>query len=225
MRIFVPLGHHQLIYIIGLSTGLGLWIFVSVLKMGILGGLEVCESRSLFMSSMCLPRSEWYYWPSVAWFSPGGVLPYITYTGMCRPTGSWFWSSWFRTGYPFQRRFLERGIFRTHESSSFVSSHLKLFKDRLLLKIRFNALTSELLYSCCTLERSIKNWPISRTVSVLGEFFFRTGCQFGVQGDKYPPKKYPSAPPPGVQYRSFINSPQGFQSQFTIYEEKRKIRV
>ena len=40
----------------------------------------------------------------------GGVLPYITYTGMCRPTGLWFWSSWFRTGYPFQRRFLERGI-------------------------------------------------------------------------------------------------------------------
>ena len=40
----------------------------------------------------------------------GGVLPYITYTGMCRPTGSWFWSSWFRTGYPFQRRFLEQGI-------------------------------------------------------------------------------------------------------------------
>ena len=40
----------------------------------------------------------------------GGVLPYITYTYMCRPTGSWFWSSWLRTGYPFQRRFLERGI-------------------------------------------------------------------------------------------------------------------
>ena len=47
-----------------------------------------------------------------------GVLPYITYTGMCRPKGSWFWSSWFRTGYPFQTRFLERGIiFRTQESS------------------------------------------------------------------------------------------------------------
>ena len=30
--------------------------------------------------------------------------------GMCRPTGSWFWSSRFRTGYPFQRRFLERGM-------------------------------------------------------------------------------------------------------------------
>ena len=31
------------------------------------------------------------------------------------------------------------------------------------VKIRFNALTSKLLYSCCTLERSIKSWPISRT--------------------------------------------------------------
>ena len=82
----------------------------------------------------------------------GGVLPYITYTGMCRPTGSSFWSSWFRTGYPFQRRFLERGvIFWTHESSSFVTSHLKLFKDILLLKVRFNALARKLLYSCCTL--------------------------------------------------------------------------
>ena len=55
-----------------------------------------------------------------------------------------------RTGYPFQRRFLERGIiFRTHESSSFVSSHFKLFKDRLLLKIRFNALR---LHSLCMLQ-------------------------------------------------------------------------
>ena len=36
----------------------------------------------------------------------------------------------FRTGYLFQRRFLERGIiFRTHESSTFVSSHLKLFTN------------------------------------------------------------------------------------------------
>ena len=40
-------------------------------------------------------------------------------------------------------------IFRTNESSSFVSSHLKLFKDKLLLKLRFNALTNKLLYSCC----------------------------------------------------------------------------
>ena len=60
----------------------------------------------------------------------------------------------FRTGYLFQRRFLERGIiFRTHESSSFVSSHLKLFKDRLLL-------TSKLLYSCCTLCFSVQGGRI-----------------------------------------------------------------
>ena len=86
------------------------------------------------------------------WSGGGRVLPYITYTGMCRPMGLWFWSSWYRTGYPFKRHFLEWGvIFQTHESSSFVSSHLKLFKDQLLLKIRFNALTIKLLYSWCTL--------------------------------------------------------------------------
>ena len=73
----------------------------------------------------------------------GGVLRYIAYMGMCRPKGSWFWSSWFRTGH-----FLEWGmIFRTHESSTIAGSHLKVFKDRLLLKIRFNALTSKPLYS------------------------------------------------------------------------------
>ena len=94
--------------------------------------------------------------------APGGVLPYITYTGMCRPTGSWFWSSWFRTRYPFQRRLLERCIiFRKHEISSFVSSHLKLFKDRLLLKIRFNALTSKL---GCTL---VAPWEIKNLGSRL----------------------------------------------------------
>ena len=82
---------------------------------------------------------------------------------MYRPTGSWFWSSWFRTGYPFQRRFLERSIiFRTHESSHQVNSHLKLFKDRLLLKIRFHALTSKLLYSCCTPCFSVQSGRIWR---------------------------------------------------------------
>ena len=33
-------------------------------------------------------------------------------------------------------------------------------------------------------------------MSILGEIFFRTGCQFGVPGGTYPPKKYSSAPPP-----------------------------
>ena len=96
----------------------------------------------------------------------GGVLPYIS----SAQRGRDFEAPDLERGIHFdQRRFLERGIkFRTHESSSFVSSHLKLFKDRLLLKIRFSALTSKLLYSCCTLSFSvqggrIKNWPISRT--------------------------------------------------------------
>ena len=71
----------------------------------------------------------------------------------------------FRTGNPFQRHFLERGIiFRTHENSSFVSSYLKLFKDRLLLKIRFNArVNKQTVVLLLHPERSIKNWPISRT--------------------------------------------------------------
>ena len=63
----------------------------------------------------------------------GGVLPYFAYTGMCRPRGSWFWSSWFRTGYDISKA----------RSSSFVSSHLKLFKDILLWNF---------------LQRSFKNW-------------------------------------------------------------------
>ena len=42
---------------------------------------------------------------------PGvGYSHTLQYTCMCRPTGSWFWSSWFRTRYPFHRHFLERGI-------------------------------------------------------------------------------------------------------------------
>ena len=59
---------------------------------------------------------------------------------------------------------LERGIiFRMHESSSFVSSHLKLFKVRLRLKIWFNALTSKLLYSlhdlCLTFAKNTQVPP------------------------------------------------------------------
>ena len=48
------------------------------------------------------------------------------------------------------------------------------------------------------LEWSIEKWPISRT-----------GCQFGVPGVTYPPKKYPSAPPPpgyGCNFDNKINS-------------------
>ena len=46
--------------------------------------------------------------------------------------------------------------FERTESFSFVSSHLKLFKDRLLLKIRFNALTRKLLYSRDEIHTTLK---------------------------------------------------------------------
>ena len=47
----------------------------------------------------------------------GGVLHHNTFQGMCWPTESWFWDSWFGTGYPFSGRFLEWCIiFRRYES-------------------------------------------------------------------------------------------------------------
>ena len=71
-------------------------------------------------------------------YKPGGALPYITYTGMCRPTGSWFWSFWFRTEYPFQRRFLERGI--KNCGSRLYLLLTALFTDMRILKFK-NQLT------------------------------------------------------------------------------------
>ena len=99
--------------------------------------LEPCGARlgnrSVFILDLC----------------PGGVLIYITFTGMCRPSGSWFWSSWFRMGYSFQRRFLERGI---------KNCGLRLY---LLLKIVAEK-TGPFQFTNF-LEQSINNWPISRT--------------------------------------------------------------
>ena len=91
--------------------------------------------------------------------SPPG-LPYITYTGMCRQTGSWFW-------YPFQRPFLERGIK--------IVDHGFIFCLKLLLIMNGVSVLGRIL------ERGIKNWPF---------------LEQGIPGGTYPPKKYPSAPPP-----------------------------
>ena len=56
----------------------------------------------------------------------GGGTPIHYLYGYVPPNGAVILKRLFRAGYPFQRRFLERGIiFRTHESSSFVSNHLK----------------------------------------------------------------------------------------------------
>ena len=154
------------------------------------------------------------WWP---WTPGEGGTPIHYLCGYVPPNGVVSLKLLIQNGVPFERRFLERGIiFRTHESSSFVSSQLKLFKDRLLLKIRFSALTSKLLYSCCTLQRSIKklahfqngvsvlgrilergikNWPISRTgYQFQGKFFLERGANLESRGATYPPKKYPSAP-------------------------------
>ena len=129
-----------------------------------LWSLETQAQLPLLLTQSCYPPTFSYFW---AWaifqhLARWQALPFFL------ATLAWTWATPTLAQKPsghvlanFER---ERGIiFQTHESSSFVSSHLKLFKDRLLLKIRFNALTSKLLYSCCTLERSIKNWPISRT--------------------------------------------------------------
>ena len=74
--------------------------------------------------------------------------------------------------------------FERTESFSFVSSHLKLFKDRLLLKIRFNALTRKLLYCCCTQCFSVQGGrilaePRALTApSWINRPISRTGYQF-----------------------------------------------
>ena len=59
--------------------------------------------------------------------------------------------------------FSRMGYNISNASSSFVSSYLKLFKDRLLLKIRFNArVNKQTVVLLLHPERSIKSWPISR---------------------------------------------------------------
>ena len=104
----------------------------------------------------------------------GGGTPIHYLYGYVPPNGVVILKLLIRTEYPFQRRFLERGIiFRTHESSSFVGSHLKLFKDRLLLEIRFNALTSKLLYSLHLRTEYKKLAHFSNGVSVLGRILER----------------------------------------------------
>ena len=148
-----------------------------------------------------------------------GVLPYITYTGMCRPTGSWFWSSWFRTGYPFQRRFLERGIiFRTHESSSTPDDYEEAFIWCISRTNKEISFLKNRAFSINKLSRTEykKLAHFQNGVSILGEIFVRTGCQFGVLGGKYPPQKYPSAPP-GLNPASFEQpGPDSFRFPYRI---------
>ena len=54
----------------------------------------------------------------------GGVLPYNGYTGMCRPTGSYFWDSGLKRGIIF-KSFSRTGYnFQMHESFIILSAIL-----------------------------------------------------------------------------------------------------
>ena len=66
-------------------------------------GIRTRSFLKMFVKEGCLRGRYILHSLQVADVSPpggvGGGLPYITYMGMCSPTGLWFWSSWFRTGY------------------------------------------------------------------------------------------------------------------------------
>ena len=77
----------------------------------------------------------------------GGVLPYITYTGMCRPTGSWFWSSWFRTGYNISNA----------RKLQFCKQPFEIIQGQITFKNTVQCVNKQtVVLLCCTLERSIK---------------------------------------------------------------------
>ena len=60
---------------------------------------------------------------------PGGVLPYNSYTGLCRPTGSYFWDS------DLERNTIFKPFSRTgcdilmHESFKILSAILTVERD------------------------------------------------------------------------------------------------
>ena len=66
----------------------------------------------------------------------------------------------------------------------------------------------------CTLEYK-KLVHFQNGVSILGDIFFRTGCQFGVLGSTHPPKKYPSAPPGGKSEQSKYRQVQSCMLQLS----------
>ena len=108
--------------------------------------------------------------------------------------------------------FSRTGYNISNASSSFVSSYLKLFKDRLLLKIRFNArVNKQTVVLLLHPERSIKNWLISRTgyqfqgefqngVSILREQFLERGANLEARAAHTHPKNT-QVPPRGGKVR------------------------
>ena len=142
---------------------------------------------------------------------------------MCRPKGSWFWDSLSRTGYPFQRRFLERGIiFRTHESFKLSAATCYSYKPVKLVKAKLvienllvccvlksnkqrNNLKNRALESYAILERGIKNWPISRTgYHFECKFFLKRGPNLETRAAHTHPKYTRVHPPPPGVRRLFL---------------------
>ena len=108
---------------------------------------------------------------------------------MCRPTGSWFWSSWFRTGYPFQRRFLVRGM-KNCGSRLYLLKIVADYEEAFIWCIsRTNKEIETGLFQFTNfLERSIKNGPfLERGISFRRNYFL----------EHTHPKNTQVPPPPG----------------------------
>ena len=81
----------------------------------------------------------------------------------------------------------------------FCKQPFEIIQGQIALKIRFSALTSRLLYSCCTVEQSIKNWPISRKgYQFQGKFFLERGANLESRVAHTHPKNTQVPPPPGL---------------------------
>ena len=130
---------------------------------------KICEKYIVLVGNCCMHDGHWQKrkQEQVGISGGGGGTP-ITYTGMWRQTGSWFWRSWFRTGYSFQRHVLERGIkncgSRLYLLLKIVADYEQAFIwciSRINKKCLFKK--TGLFQFTNFLARSIKNWPFSRT--------------------------------------------------------------
>ena len=139
-------------------------------------------------------------------FYPGGALPYITYTGMCRPTGSWFWSSWFRTGYNISNarklQFCKQPFEIIQGQIAFKNTVQCVNKQTVILLLHPGTEYKKLAHFNfrANSKTGYKNWPISRTgYQFQGKFFSERGANLEfraahthLKNTQVPP------PPPGV---------------------------
>ena len=129
-----------------------------------------------------------------------GVLQCISYTGMRRPTESGFWSSWLRTGYPFQRHFFRTGCNISNAwQLQFCTQPFQIIQGQIALKNDVQCVNKQ---TVVLLLHSIKKWPIYRTVyQFSGKFFLELGANLESRAAHSYPKNTQS-PPGGA--RSYI---------------------